>query len=127
MNMQAFICAALLCGVATAQAHVRVESVKPADKSHVQAPAAIELGFSEPAYLAELTLQRGKEPARKLKIPTTEDSVVVTVPLPPLAAGTYVVTYSVQSDDGHTTKGRFTFTVEAAVPAQSGASKDAHP
>ena len=111
MRMRAFICAALLFSVAAAHAHVRVESVKPADKSHVRAPAAIELGFSEPAYLAEMTLQRGKEPARQLKVPA-DAAVVVSVSLPPLAAGTYVVTYRVESDDGHATTGRITFTVD---------------
>ncbi len=115
MRVHAFICAALLFGAAAAQAHVKVESVKPADKSRVRAPAAIELGFSEPAYLAELTLQREKEPARPLKIPATEAAVVVAVPLPPLAAGNYVVTYRVESDDGHTTTGRITFSVDPAA------------
>jgi methionine-rich copper-binding protein CopC len=117
MRVHAFIGAALLLGVATVQAHVRVESIKPADRSRVKAPAAIELGFSEPAYLAELTLQHGKEPVQKLKLPTAEDSVVVAVPLPPLAAGTYVVTYRVESDDGHATNGKFSFTVDPAAPA----------
>jgi methionine-rich copper-binding protein CopC len=115
MRSHAFVCAALLFGAATAQAHVKVESTKPADKSRGSAPAAIELGFSEEAALTELTLQRGKEPVQKLKIPATPDSVVVAVPLPPLAAGNYVVTYRVESLDGHATTGKFTFTVDPAT------------
>jgi methionine-rich copper-binding protein CopC len=115
MRLHAFICSALLFSAAPLHAHVKVESSKPADKSHGKAPAAIELGFSEPAYLAELTLQRDKEPARPLKIPTTEAAVVIAVPLPPLAAGSYVVSYRVESDDGHATTGKITFTVDPPV------------
>jgi copper resistance protein C len=126
MKLRAFIHVALLVGVATAQAHVKVESTKPADKSRVRAPAAIELGLSESAYLAELTLQRDKEPTRKLKIPQTADDVVFAVPVPTLTAGKYTVTYRVESQDGHATTGSFTFTVDPAAPAAAGAKAPVH-
>jgi methionine-rich copper-binding protein CopC len=125
MKLRAFIHVALLLGAATAQAHVKVASTKPADKSRVRTPAAIELGLSESAFLAELTLQRDKEPARKLKIPQAADDVVFTVPLPVLAAGNYIVTYRVESQDGHATTGKFTFTVDPAAPAAAGAKAPA--
>lgn len=97
--------------VAAAQAHVHLAKSTPANNSRGKAPASIELTFSEAAYLTSVTLQKGEEAAKPLKLPTGGAAIAASVALPPLAAGDYLVVWRVESDDGHSTTGRIRFTV----------------
>jgi methionine-rich copper-binding protein CopC len=101
----------MLVAATAAHAHAHLEKSAPADKSHGVAPGKIELVFSEAVQLTKLGLQRGDEAATSLAVPLQSD-IGFSIPLPKLAAGSYVVSWSVASDDGHTSSGKFTFTVE---------------
>ena len=101
----------------TAQAHTHLEGSVPADKTRVRAPAAIELHFSEAAKLTALTLQKGKDAEQPIKPLPTKAAANLSVPIPALTPGDYVVSWRVAGDDGHVMSGKFGFTVDPAAPA----------
>jgi methionine-rich copper-binding protein CopC len=101
---------------AVAGAHTQLQTSVPTDKSRVQAPAVIELRFSEPALLTALTLQKGKDAATTIKDLPAKASAHFAVPVPKLAAGDYVVNWRAASDDGHVMSGKFAFTVDPSAP-----------
>ncbi len=98
---------------AAASAHARLQSSVPAADSQLSAaPASLTLNFSEKAQLAVLKLTSGNA-----VIPITVDrsaaaSATVVVALPALAPGKYQVQWSaLAADDGHMTKGTFSFSI----------------
>lgn len=107
----------MTAAAATAQAHTHLEGSLPADKSRVKAPAAIELHFSEAAKLTALSLQKGKEAEQPIKPLPAKAAANVSVPVPALTPGDYVVSWRVAGDDGHVMSGKFGFTVDPAAPA----------
>ena len=112
-----------LVGIASvANAHAHLEGSSPADKSRVAAPAAVELKFSEAVKLTSMKVQHGKEAAKPLAPLPAKASATVSVPLPRLDAGDYVVEWRVASDDGHIMSGKLTFTVDPAAPPASAAA-----
>ena len=118
MRFRTIALSALLTAIAvTAQAHTHLERSTPADKSRVKAPAAIELHFSEAAKLTALALKKGTDAAQPIKPLPTGMLADFSIPVPALAAGDYVVSWRVLSDDGHVMSGKFGFTVDPAAPA----------
>lgn len=111
LRIAAAASAMILAGAAFG--HARLRSTTPAADAELQvAPKTLILTFNEKARLAVLTLSiAGK------KIPLAVDrnapaAAEVTVALPPLAAGKYLVQWSALSpDDGHVTKGAFSFAI----------------
>ena len=104
----------LLAGAALAHAKLR-SSIPAADAQLQAAPKSLTLTFNEDVRLAVLTLATaGKD------IPMTIDrnapaAPQVNVALPALGAGKYVVHWSALSpDDGHVSKGTFSFEIMAA-------------
>jgi methionine-rich copper-binding protein CopC len=101
----------MLCGPAFGHAKLRA-TVPSADAQLHAAPKTLSLSFNEEVHLAVLTLTTGSK-----DIPLTVDRAApaasqVSVALPPLPAGKYQVQWSALSaDDGHVTKGTFSFTV----------------
>lgn len=116
MNRIVTAAMALMLAAGAAQAHTRLESSAPADKSKVKAPQAIELHFNEPARLTSLTLQQGTAAAKSLAVPakTAKD---IAVPVSGLTAGEYKVAWRIASADGHVMSGSFAFTVDPAAPS----------
>jgi copper resistance protein C len=107
----AAVAAIILAG--SAFGHARLRSTTPAADAELQvAPKTLTLTFNEEARLAVLTLSVGGK-----EIPVTVDrnapaAAQVTVALPPLAAGKYLVQWSALSPaDGHVTKGAFSFAI----------------
>lgn len=107
-----------LCGVVAAApclAHAKLQSSSPADKAQLaEAPKTLTLKFSEAAQLAVLKLVRdGKE----IPVPLDKGAKpgqTFTLTLPALAPGNYTVQWSAMAaDDGHVTKGSFTFSIAA--------------
>jgi methionine-rich copper-binding protein CopC len=99
---------------AAAFAHARLQSSTPASNAQLaHAPATLELNFSEEAKLAVLKLTTAGT-----QIPVTLDRDVqaskkIVVALPALQPGTYEVQWSaIAKDDGHVTKGMFSFVVQ---------------
>jgi len=101
----------ILSGPAFGHAKLRA-TVPSADAQLQTAPKMLSLSFNEDVHLAVLTLTGGGK-----DIPLTVDRAApassrVNVPLPPLPAGKYQVQWSaISGDDGHVTKGTFSFTV----------------
>ncbi|MEP6548491.1 MAG: copper resistance CopC family protein [Gammaproteobacteria bacterium] len=109
--ISAAVCTMILAGQAFG--HAKLRSTMPAADAELRiAPKTLTLTFNEEARLAFLTLSiDGKE------IPVTVDrnapaAAQVTVPLPALAAGKYLVQWSALSPkDGHVSKGAFSFAI----------------
>jgi len=104
---------ALLAG--TCMAHARLQSSSPAADAHLtEPPKTLTLIFNEAAQVAVLKLISGER-----EIPIAVDKKAAagaswTFPLPALAPGTYTVRWTaVAADDGHVTKGSFTFSIAA--------------
>jgi methionine-rich copper-binding protein CopC len=93
--------------------HAKLQSSTPADNAQLaQAPKTLTLNFSEAAQLARLVMVGdGKE----ISIPidkTAKASQSFTLPLPGLVPGKYTVQWTaVAADDGHVTKGTFSFSI----------------
>jgi methionine-rich copper-binding protein CopC len=99
----------------SAHAHAHLQKSSPADNSVITtSPPNLELHFSEPARLTALSIQKGEEPKQNLAPLPTTAAQQVTVPLPPLISGTYLVVWRVISDDGHVMAGSLHFTLAAA-------------
>jgi hypothetical protein len=110
----------LLCGVAlitfavTGYAHAHLQSSTPADNSVITAsPPNLVLNFSEAARLTALSIQKGTEAEQKLKPLPSTDAAQISVPLPLLTPGAYIVSWHALSDDGHVTSGALHFTLAA--------------
>lgn len=108
------IATALLLASTFAQAHSHLQSSKPAEGSTVStSPAAVELNFSEAVTLTALTLQKGDEKAQPLGTLSDKPTQKVSVNVPTLGPGKYVVSYRAVSDDNHVMNGTLHFTVSA--------------
>jgi copper resistance protein C len=94
-------------------AHAKLQSSFPADNAQLEvAPKTLTLKFSEAAQLAVLKLiSNGRD------IPLAVDKAAkpnetFDIALPTLAPGKYTVQWSaLAADDGHITKGSFTFSI----------------
>jgi len=107
----------LLIAVSPAFGHAKLVNSSPAANAQLQAaPKVLALTFSEEAQLVALKLAKGD-----VGVPLTIDrhakaATGVTVPLPALDPGTYEVQWTAMAaDDGHITKGRFSFSIAVAT------------
>ena len=83
----------------------------PADGSHLAAaPAALVLSFSEAAQLTALTLESPDGSSARLA-PPVQPQIHISVALPRLAAGAYVVRWRALGADGHLVPGELHFTI----------------
>ena len=100
-----------------AHAHARLHKSDPADNSTITAvPKNLALEFNEAVKLTALSLQKGDEKAQQLgPLPTTA-AKQITVAMPSVAPGSYIVKWRAMSDDNHIMAGKLLFTV-AANPA----------
>ncbi len=94
-------------------AHANLQSSSPAANAVLtESPRQLTLKFSEEARLAVLKIFKADK-----EIPIAVDreakpGTVINVPLPALAPGDYQVQWSaLAADDGHVTKGRFSFSI----------------
>ena len=93
-------------------AHTHLVKAVPAEGSTISAPLPkFVLTFAEPARLTALSLQKDKEPAKKLGPLPEAAAAEISIPAPSLAAGKYVLSWRAVSDDGHVMPGKLTFTV----------------
>jgi copper transport protein len=112
MRCLPLLCGALLLvyGVAV-EAHAHLEAAAPADHSVMRAaPAMLMLRFSEPVQLTVLAIARDGGPKQKLA-PPQKSQGEITVPLPALEAGHYVISWRALSADGHVVPGQIQFTL----------------
>lgn len=96
-------------------AHAKLLSSSPADKAQLtQSPKTLTLKFSEAAQLAVLKLVHD---GAEIPVPLDKEAKAgqsFTLTLPALAPGNYTVQWSAMAaDDGHVTKGSFSFSITA--------------
>ena len=104
------------CGLAllpgAAQAHAHLLGAVPADGALLHAaPARMTLTFSEPARLAVLWIAPEHGARRKIAPLPVDAAAEVSVALPPLSPGRYVLTWRVVGRDGHVVPGELHFTL----------------
>ena len=103
-----------LAASGAAFAHVHLEKSQPADKSSASAPPKeVVLEFNEPVQVTALTIQKGDEKAQDLGPLPKAATARVTVPMPAVASGNYIVKWRAVGDDNHVMNGKFIFTVAA--------------
>jgi methionine-rich copper-binding protein CopC len=101
--------------VTAVMAHAHLQKAVPADGGTVSAaPANVVLTFSEPARLTACWLQKGAGPKQKVSGLGTTPAQQISVPMPQLEAGSYVLSWRVVGDDGHVLPGQVHFTVGVA-------------
>jgi methionine-rich copper-binding protein CopC len=114
---------ALFAVVTIAHAHAHLKMSTPADASVVTAsPPNLVLKFSEAARLTAAWIQKDDGPKQKLTPLPDKPAVEVSVALPSLEPGNYVISWRALSDDGHVMPGQIHFTLSvrgsADHPAQ---------
>jgi methionine-rich copper-binding protein CopC len=119
MNKLAALSLALMVSLSSPTlcvAHAKLQSSEPAADSQVaHAPATLTLNFSEQAQLAVLKLVLSGNSVPVMVDRRAKPSSTIIVALPALKPGKYQVEWSaIATDDGHITKGSFSFTVLGA-------------
>lgn len=98
-------------------AHAHLKKAVPADGAVVSvSPSTVVLSFSEPATLTACWIQKGDGPRQKVTGLATTPAPQISVPVPKLEAGTYVLSWRVVGDDGHILPGKIHFTVSGTTP-----------
>jgi copper transport protein len=106
----------LLCGLALlpalAQAHAHLLHAVPAEGAVLHAaPALIRLTFSEPARLTVLWLAPEKGARHRIAPLPVDAAPEISVALPPLGPGRYVLIWRVIGRDGHVVPGELHFSL----------------
>jgi len=98
------------------EAHAHLQSSSPANHATLSvAPETVRLEFQEPVQLTALSIKNGNGEARKIAPLPATASKTFAVPLPPIDAGTYVITWRAVSDDGHEMSATIQFSVRPAA------------
>jgi len=111
---RARLCAVLVLFLASAVAHAHAHLLRsvPADGSVLTAaPARLTLAFSESARLTALWIEPEGGARRKLTPLPAADVAEISVALPPLKPGRYVLSWRVVGHDGHVVPGQLHFTL----------------
>jgi copper resistance protein C len=117
MKILSALAVSLATAVATAHAHL--QKAVPADGGVVAAaPANAVLSFSEPAHLTACWIRKGDGPKLKIGPLAAQSARQISVPLPPLGPGIYVLSWRVIGDDSHIVPGELRFTVSDATAAK---------
>lgn len=111
-SLARFTTLALLILSSAAEAHAHLQSATPADGSVITAsPSNIVLSFSQPGRLTALWIQKDDEPERSISsLPTTE-AQKISIPVPTLAPGSYIVSWRIVSAHNHVMTGEIHFTL----------------
>jgi copper transport protein len=105
------LCGALALPVA-AWAHAHLLRAVPADGSVLQAaPARVVLTFSEAARLTALWVAPLGGTRQRIAPLPTDAAAEISVALPPLVPGRYVLSWRVVGSDGHVVPGELHFTL----------------
>jgi methionine-rich copper-binding protein CopC len=103
----------LLLGSSCALAHPHLTESTPADGAHLgAAPAQLRLHFSEGTQLTALWIQKGQGERQKLAPFPHDPRALITVTLPPLAPGDYLLSWRALGSDGHVAPGQIRFTID---------------
>lgn len=110
-QLMTLIIAATIFVGGPAMAHSMLHGSTPKDGASVSSLDEISLTFSQPVKLATFRLSTDGQ-----QIPVDVDrsapaAATISVPVPKLAPGHYVVNWGSLSDDGHSMTGSFSFNV----------------
>jgi methionine-rich copper-binding protein CopC len=108
-------------GVVQAHAHLD-KSVPAANSTLATAPRQVELQFNEAVRLTALTVQAGDAKPQEIGPLPKTTSNRITVPMPPLAAGSYTIAWRAVGGDSHVMSGKILFRV-GAKPVPEGAAR----
>jgi methionine-rich copper-binding protein CopC len=110
------IATSLLLAASQAWAHAKLESTTPAADSTVSSPKTIQAHFSEAIVTKLSSLKLGTSDGTAVPVMSMNDAkdpaTLSIMPNAALKPGSYTVTWSAVSDDGHKTQGTFRFTVQ---------------
>ena len=105
----------MLAAVPSALAHAHPKVMKPAPDSTGPAPSSISITFSEgvePKFsFIQLTDEKGKSADSEVSKPAPDDPTTLTLPVPKLTTGIYIVHWANVAVDGHRLSGSYKFTV----------------
>ena len=106
----------MLVAVPAALAHAHPKVMQPTPDSTGPAPTSISITFSEavePKFSSiRVTDASGKTEGSESSKPAQADSKTLTLAVPKLTAGTYVVHWVSVALDGHRLEGSYKFTVQ---------------
>ncbi len=112
----AFAFSLVLSAVPSALAHAHPKVMKPAPDSAGPAPGSISITFSEavePKFSSiRLTDEKGQPEGSEVSKPVPADPKTMTLAVPKLSAGTYIVHWISVAVDGHRLEGSYKFTVQ---------------
>lgn len=110
-----FVLSLLLAATPSVFAHAHPKTMAPVPDSTGPAPTKISITFSEavePKFSSiKLTDIEGKSVDSEISKPAPGDPTTITLAVPSLPAGTYVVHWVNVSIDGHRLEGSYKFTV----------------
>lgn len=98
-------------------AHTHLYVTSPKDGEVVSAPTVMMLTFDGEARLLRLRVVGSAGPLDIGFTPTAAVARRFHIPMPFMAAGEYVATWTAIGEDGHSVSGEFGFTVDPSAPA----------
>jgi methionine-rich copper-binding protein CopC len=105
------IAAAILPGIALADPHlVLIDPAAHVTLSHP--PDRLRLVFSEPARISDLSIRRSARAAWPLATATVGSATEISLPLPYLMPGTYVVTWHRDTQEGDLVRESTVFSIK---------------
>lgn len=97
-----------------AHAHAHLHKSDPANNSTITSvPKNLVLEFNEEVKVTALSLQKGDDKAQDLAPLPGAAAKEISVALPSIAPGSYIVKWRAMSDDNHIMSGKVLFTVAA--------------
>jgi copper resistance protein C len=112
----ASIAISFVVGASLASAHAKLTSTTPVADSTVSSPKSIQVHFNEAVEVKmsslKLATADGTTVAAMAMNDAKDPATLSIMPNMPLKAGTYKVTWSAVTDDGHKVQGSFNFTVQ---------------
>lgn len=112
----ALFCLVFLFSISSASAHANlIESIPAMDQMVKSSPEQVVLGFSEIVELDQVTMHVYDWQGREIDISPPAlvkgNAAQVSAKLPPLEEGSYIVKWSLLSEDGHPVSGTIIFSV----------------
>ena len=110
----------LMLTAGAALAHAHLQKAVPANGAVLKdSPSNIVLTFSEPAKLTACWLEKTGEPSIKIGGLPESPARDISVPVPQLKPGAYILSWRVVGDDGHVMGGQLKFSVATPAVAPS--------
>jgi methionine-rich copper-binding protein CopC len=103
----------LFTGSSCALAHAHLADSTPADGAHLTAPPrTLVLHFSEKAQLTALWVERSGAAPQKLTPLPEQPADRISIALPALEPGAYLIRWRVLGGDGHIAPGQIRFVID---------------